>query len=136
MTRNRMMAVAFYLTSIFCWCAINGFSEVKQPKIIAQLKKGSLIATVTINTPTIPFDTLFYLTVKTTSDESVYNLINFDAIMGAHNHGMIVKPKITKVARGEWRIDGVKLHMRGEWKFIFEWIEKEKKTNATYDIVI
>jgi 23S rRNA G2069 N7-methylase RlmK/C1962 C5-methylase RlmI len=26
--------------------------------------------------------------------------------------------------------------MRGEWKFIFEWIEKEKKTNATYDIVI
>jgi hypothetical protein len=45
------------------------------------------------------------------------NLDQFDARMPAHNHGMVVKPKITPLSGNQWKIDGVKLHMAGQWYF-------------------
>lgn len=41
--------------------------------------------------------------------------IGFDARMPEHNHGMIVRPKIHEIGVGQYRIDGVKLHMMGAW---------------------
>lgn len=42
--------------------------------------------------------------------------LTFDARMPEHNHGMVVKPKVTTVAPGEFKIEGVKLHMAGKWE--------------------
>lgn len=46
--------------------------------------------------------------------------VTFDATMPAHNHGMNVKAQTTKERPGVFRIDGVKLHMPGEWKLVFK----------------
>lgn len=40
----------------------------------------------------------------------------FDATMPQHSHGMVVVPKLTAQEAGKWRIDGVKLHMIGNWE--------------------
>jgi hypothetical protein len=48
-----------------------------------------------------------------------YTGLEFDATMPAHNHGMVVKPVVTETAPGEFRIDGVKLHMAGDWLLQF-----------------
>ena len=42
-------------------------------------------------------------------------LSKFDAIMPAHHHGMITRPKLTAKNSGEYLIKGVKLHMSGDW---------------------
>jgi len=39
----------------------------------------------------------------------------FDALMPGHHHGMITRPKITAKKSGEYLIEGVKLHMAGDW---------------------
>lgn len=39
----------------------------------------------------------------------------FDALMPGHHHGMITRPKIIAKNSGEYLIEGVKLHMPGEW---------------------
>ena len=39
----------------------------------------------------------------------------FDALMPGHHHGMITRPKITAKNSGEYLIEGVKLHMAGDW---------------------
>lgn len=46
--------------------------------------------------------------------------VQFDATMPAHKHGMNVTPKTTKEQNGTFRIDGIKLHMPGEWKLTFK----------------
>ena len=45
--------------------------------------------------------------------------IKFDAEMPAHNHGMMTKPRTKRLAADLFRVDGVKLHMRGEWQLMF-----------------
>lgn len=43
-----------------------------------------------------------------------------DATMPAHRHGMNYRPVVTKVAPGNFRIDGLLFHMPGEWEFVFD----------------
>lgn len=43
-----------------------------------------------------------------------------DARMPQHDHGMVVLPKITALVPNEYQVDGVKLHMAGEWELLFE----------------
>jgi len=46
--------------------------------------------------------------------------VSFDARMPAHNHGMVVKPKVIKEGANRFRVEGVKLHMPGDWEFQVE----------------
>jgi hypothetical protein len=39
----------------------------------------------------------------------------FDALMPGHHHGMVTRPKITNQKPGKYLIQGVKLHMAGDW---------------------
>ncbi len=48
-----------------------------------------------------------------------YTDLKLDARMQAHKHGMVTKPKITETAPNEYKIEGVKLHMAGDWEFFF-----------------
>jgi hypothetical protein len=41
----------------------------------------------------------------------------FDAVMPSHHHGMVTRPKITNQKPGNFLIEGVKLHMSGDWSF-------------------
>lgn len=44
----------------------------------------------------------------------------FDATMPGHGHGMVTRSKIRAVKAGEYLIEGLKLHMPGEWNFKLE----------------
>ncbi|MFK7823028.1 MAG: hypothetical protein AB8G05_02655 [Oligoflexales bacterium] len=48
---------------------------------------------------------------------SPYELVFFDARMPEHNHGMVVKPKISQLDDLHWKVEGFKLHMKGLWQF-------------------
>lgn len=44
----------------------------------------------------------------------------FDATMPGHGHGMVTRSKIRATKSGEYLIEGLKLHMPGEWNFKME----------------
>ncbi len=46
--------------------------------------------------------------------------LKVDAHMPAHRHGMNYAPKVTALAPGRWRADGLMLHMPGQWELVFE----------------
>ncbi len=42
--------------------------------------------------------------------------VAFDARMPEHNHGMLTKPRVRVVDDKNYHVDGVKLHMPGNWE--------------------
>jgi hypothetical protein len=42
-------------------------------------------------------------------------LLQFNASMPSHQHGMVTKPNISSISVGRYQIDGVKFHMPGQW---------------------
>lgn len=44
-------------------------------------------------------------------------LVDVDATMPSHGHGMMTKPQHKALADGAWRSEGMKLHMHGAWLF-------------------
>ena len=59
----------------------------------------------------------FRALVKGASDAWLKDLTapKFDAVMPGHHHGMITRPKVNAIKPGEYLIEGVKLHMAGDW---------------------
>ena len=47
-------------------------------------------------------------------------LLEFDARMPDHNHGMNTRPQIKVKDSLHWRVEGVNLHMKGVWDFILK----------------
>jgi hypothetical protein len=45
-----------------------------------------------------------------------YANLTLTATMPGHGHGTFLKPQAREIAPGVFRVDGVKLHMRGEWQ--------------------
>ncbi len=48
----------------------------------------------------------------------------FDARMPQHNHGMVTKAKVIKISRLEYRVEGVRFHMPGNW--LLQFLIKDK----------
>jgi hypothetical protein len=57
------------------------------------------------------------VTVKGANEAWLKGLLvsKFDAVMPGHHHGMVTRPKITNQKPGSYLIEGVKLHMSGDW---------------------
>jgi hypothetical protein len=69
----------------------------------------------------VPLNQLVNLivTLKSTSGllPKDLKIIKFNATMPKHQHGMVTKPRLTKITAEEYLIEGVKLHMPGAWQF-------------------
>ena len=64
-------------------------------------------------------------------------LTKIDARMPEHNHGMNVKPKIIELkAMQTYRVDGMKLHMPGDWVFYLEFEIAGKQEKLEFDFNI
>jgi hypothetical protein len=57
-----------------------------------------------------------------------FSLLKFDAVMPEHRHGMVTRPSIKTLAPGKYLIEGLKLHMAGDWKFIMD-LKYQKSTS-------
>ncbi len=75
----------------------------------------------------IPLNKLIKLKIHVkslnTKSSKLPKLENFDATMPQHRHGMITKSRITKVSESEYLVEGVKLHMPGEWQLNMQFLE-------------
>lgn len=54
--------------------------------------------------------------------------LKVDAHMPEHRHGMNYAPKVTTLAPGRWRAEGLMLHMPGKWELVFV-VEGERMTD-------
>ena len=65
-------------------------------------------------------------------------LTDFDARMPQHNHGMVVKPVIRPIPGrpSEFIIEGVKLHMKGEWQMHFTISQAGSKSTVVDDYTL
>jgi cytochrome c peroxidase len=55
--------------------------------------------------------------------------LKVDAHMPEHRHGMNYAPKVTTLAAGRWRAEGLMLHMPGKWEFVFV-VDGERMAHA------
>lgn len=46
--------------------------------------------------------------------------LTFNASMPQHGHGTVLRPLTTQTAPDEFRLDGVKLHMAGDWQVVLD----------------
>jgi hypothetical protein len=59
-------------------------------------------------------------------------LVQVDAQMPAHRHGMNYTPTIIKRDWGLYRAEGLLLHMPGDWEFSFEFAGADRSERLTF----
>ena len=64
-----------------------------------------------------PFAVEFTACAKNGAPEPTPKL---DAWMPAHRHGMNYRPKLSVIAPGHYRADGLLFHMPGRWELLFD----------------
>lgn len=83
-------------------------------------ENGDYVVEVVPEPNPIPFQQLFELQVRVFEDEAggtpadEVGLDQVRARMPAHAHGMKTSPSISKQGPGEFRVEGMRFHMRGE----------------------
>ena len=72
------------------------------------------------------------------TEELPVELTEFDARMPQHSHGMVVKPVIRSIPGRphEFIIEGVKLHMKGEWQLHFTIAHADTKSIIVDDFTL
>jgi hypothetical protein len=101
---------------------------------ISLKQKKVRLSLATVERPSVselPINQVFSVEISFDSDRSeLVELIHFDATMPEHQHGMVLKPKIKRLVGNRFQVDGIKLHMRGLWRFhlqgslgreVFDW---------------
>jgi hypothetical protein len=72
----------------------------------------------------IPLNDLFALTMEVRPTSKVPTSepleLSMAATMPSHQHGMITQPQVTALGQDRFRIEGLLLHMAGEWELLFD----------------
>lgn len=117
------------LFSVLCFAPTGGAEE----KELARAKIDA--ATFVVSGSGLPLNKLSSLTViiepSSQHKLSDFNLLSFNARMPEHNHGMLVKPRVTKLKPGRYLVTGVKLHMPGAWEFALKIEQGRQKKDVT-----
>ncbi len=58
-------------------------------------------------------------------------ILEIDALMPAHRHGMNYNPTVRKTAPGRFKAEGFMFHMRGDWQFRFEIVDNGQVRRAS-----
>lgn len=124
---------------IFLLCALQTTTNLEAREIRKFKDKTDkvefLIATKDSELKEIPFNKITTLVLRIENSKAKDIKFNsFDCRMPAHDHGMVTKPKIIPIDENTWEIQGFKLHMKGEWKFIlwFTIDDKDQKVDFPY----
>ena len=56
--------------------------------------------------------------------------IEADCTMPGHGHGMNTSPKITEIQPGHYKVEGMQLHMPGEWLLQLNVFDKDKQVES------
>lgn len=101
----------------------------------ARLVEGPRFKLIALPDPApIPLNAPFALDIQICDARmaELPRLIQVDAQMPAHRHGMNYKPKLVKHDWGVYRAEGLLLHMPGEWEFTFEFAGTDKPERLSF----
>lgn len=78
------------------------------------------------------------LHVETADGDSVENAeISVDGGMPAHNHGLPTAPRVTEyLGNGDYRVQGLRFHMRGKWIVSFDIREAGRGDTVTFELML
>lgn len=78
------------------------------------------------------------LHIETADGELVEDAeIAVDGGMPAHNHGLPTQPRVTEyLGEGNYRVQGLRFHMRGTWQVSFDIREEDRSDTTTFDIML
>ena len=84
----------------------------------------------------IPMNQLFDLTftVKSASSSAQTTKVEVDARMPAHGHGMNRVPKVTRLADGTVKAEGLLFHMPGHWELYIDITQGGVTERAQFDV--
>ena len=100
-------------------------STVTQLENASQIdsRGGNYSITFSPSTHDIPLNQYFDMDVNITGSTKqvlAYPVaLEIDAGMKAHNHGMNVNPKVNVLGNGHFKVEGMLLHMPGDWFLSF-----------------
>jgi len=56
--------------------------------------------------------------------------------MPDHGHGLVTTPRVVDEGSGAYRVEGLLLHMRGDWQLIFDVTRGTDKQSFTFDVAL
>lgn len=63
--------------------------------------------------------------------------ITIDGGMPAHDHGLPTEPRVTEyLGGGDYRVQGLRFHMRGAWQVTFEIRHGDVRDRVTFDLAL
>jgi hypothetical protein len=63
--------------------------------------------------------------------------ITVDGGMPAHNHGLPTAPRVTEyLGGGDYRVQGLRFHMRGKWLVSFDIREADRGDTITFELTL
>ncbi len=101
---------------------------------------GAYLITYASEPETLPLNEPFSIVVRLYRPETGVRIedsavrIEADADMPAHRHGMVRVPKVTKTGPGEFRVDGMMMHMPGYWQLYVDVIHDGITERAQFDV--
>jgi len=85
--------------------------------LVWRLEGGGVAVTVgSPRPPRVSRPWALTLTIDSHEPGATIEVVDVDATMPAHRHGMNYRPRIEANGPGRWRADGLMLHMPGQWR--------------------
>ena len=99
--------------------------------------KGSFEATIKPTVEEITRNDHFSLDVTVTAKKGEGDIkVVVDADMPAHQHGMNTKPETSAKGDGKYRVDGMALHMAGDWVITVDVTRGSATERATFPVSV
>jgi hypothetical protein len=107
--------------------------------LAADTSWGTFHVTVSPQPNPIPSNKMFALAIAVSPADNhgqaaADTTVAVDARMPAHNHGMNLRPRVTRDGDGRFRADGLLFHMPGTWELYVDVARATEMERATFVI--
>ena len=115
-----------------------GFGEQSDLSRVQRSAQGGFEVSYTVVPDPIPLNDYFELLVSVLEleESSEELLVEVDARMPAHNHGMNVLPSLTSIQRGQWTASGMLFHMPGHWEITVRMTRGSALDTAIFNVIL
>ncbi len=133
-TDRTMRTNLLTLLAILTWSGLAAAGEWKETE------DGLFRVQYTSALDTVPINRMheWTLRVETADGDPVEDAeITVDGGMPAHDHGLPTQPRVTEyLGDGDYRVRGLRFHMRGAWQVRFEIRDGDLRDRVTFDLAL
>jgi hypothetical protein len=136
-TGSLMLVLAFSLFSCVTTMDMSGSAPEAKASMRAVSDAGLFRVSIQSEVDPIPLNSLhaWTLHVETSAGQPVDDaVISINGGMPAHGHGLPTEPRVTAdLGNGDYRVEGMKFHMQGDWVVTFAISSGDKEDTATLE---